>query len=106
MTQRNKRRQALELRRSQIGFRGLNAFLMFFLIFFLSAVMPSSKAHCRTGDLIRQSTQEPSDAGKEKDIHALEQGKPIKRELASGQRHTYLIRLAANWFLKTIIEQN
>src|SRR6266545_2289363 len=106
MTQRNKRRQALELRRSQIGFRGLNAFLTPLLIFFLSAVTPSSKAHCRTGDLIRQSTQEPSDAGKEKDIHALEQGKPIRRELAGGQRHAYLIRLAADWFLKAVIEQD
>src|SRR6266545_2349289 len=106
MTQRNKRRQALELRRSQIGFRGLNAFLTPLLIFFLSAVTPSSKAHCRTGDLIRQSTQEPSEAGKEKDIQALEQGKPIRRELAGGQRHAYRIRLAADQFLKAVIEQD
>jgi len=106
MTQRNKRRQALELRRSQVGFRGLNAFLTPLLIFFLSAVTPSSKAHCRTGDLIRQSTQEPSEAGKEKDIHDLEQGKPIRRELAGGQRHAYRIRLAADWFLKAVIEQD
>src|SRR6266540_4261598 len=105
MTQRNKRRQALELRRSQVGFRGLNAFLTPLLFFCLSASTPSGKAHCRTGDLILQSTQEPTGAGKEKDIHALEPGKPIRRELAGGQRHTYQTRLDPNQFLKVVVEQ-
>jgi CHAT domain-containing protein/Tfp pilus assembly protein PilF len=105
MTQRNKQRPALELRRSQVGFRGLTAFLTPLLIFFLSAVTPSSKAHRRTGDPIRQSTQEPTGAGKEKDIQALERGKPIRRELAGGQEHTYRIRLDANQFLKVVVEQ-
>jgi CHAT domain-containing protein/Tfp pilus assembly protein PilF len=66
---------------------------------------PSGKAHCRTGDLIRQSTQEHTGAGKGKDIHALEPGKPIRRELAGGQEHTYQIRLDANQFLKVVVEQ-
>src|SRR6266542_4150391 len=105
MTQRNKRRQALELRRSQVGFRGLNAFLTPFLFFCLSASTPLGKAHCLTGDLILQSTQEPTGAGKEKDIHALEPGKPIRRELAGGQRHTYQTRLDPNQFLKVVVEQ-
>src|SRR5262245_41728046 len=105
MTQRNKQRPALELRRSQVGFRGLTAFLTPLLIFFLSAVTPSSKAHRRTGDLIRQSTQEPTGAGKGKDIQALESGKTIRRELAGGQEHTYRIRLDANQFLKVVVEQ-
>src|SRR5262249_15941775 len=105
MTQWNKRRPALELRRSQLGFRALAAFLTPLLIFFLSAVTPPSKAHWRTGDLIRQSTQEPTGAGKGKDIHALEPGKPIRRELIGGQEHTYRIRLDANQFLKVVVEQ-
>jgi len=105
MTQRNKPRPALGLRRSQVGFRVLAAFLTPLLHFCLSAMTPSGKAHCLTGDLIRQSTQEPTGAGKEKDIHALEPGKPIKSELAGGQKHTYQIRLNANQFLKVIIEQ-
>jgi CHAT domain-containing protein/Tfp pilus assembly protein PilF len=75
------------------------------LIFFLSAVTPSSKAHCRTGELIRQSTQEPTGAGKGKDIQTLEPGKPIRRELAGGQQHCYQIRLSAGQFLKATIEQ-
>src|SRR5215813_7599255 len=105
MTQQNKQRPALEIRRSQVGFRGLTAFLTPLLIFFLSAVTPSSKAHRRTGDLIRQSTQEPTGAGKGKDIQALESGKTIRRELAGGQEHTYRIRLDANQFLKVVVEQ-
>src|SRR5262252_6289562 len=105
MTQRNKLRPALELRRSQVGVRGLAAFLTPLLFFSLSAVTPSSKAHCRTGDLIRQSTQESTGDGKGKDIHALEPGKPIGRELGGGQQHTYQIRLDAGQFLKVIIEQ-
>jgi CHAT domain-containing protein len=106
MAQRNKQRPALELRRSQFGFRGLTTFLTPLLIFFLLAVTPSSKAHSRTGDLIRQSTQEPSDAGKEKDVQALETGKTIRRELAGGQQHSYQIRLIAGQFLKaTIVQQ-
>jgi CHAT domain-containing protein len=105
MTQRNKQRPALVIRRSQVGFRGLTAFLTPLLIFFLSAVTPSSKAHCRTGELIRQSTQEPTGAGKGKDIQTLEPGKPIRRELAGGQQHCYQIRLSAGQFLKATIEQ-
>src|SRR5262249_25420974 len=105
MTQRNKWRPALELWRSQVGFRGLAAFLTPLLIFCLSAVTPSSNARCRTGDLIRQSTQESTGAGKGKDIHALEPGKPIRSELAGEQQHIYQIRLGANQFLKAVVEQ-
>src|SRR5262245_23713923 len=105
MTQRNKPRPALGLRRSQVGFRGLADFLTPLLLFCLSAVTPSGKALCLTVDLIRQSTQEPTGVGKEKDIHALEPGKPNRRELAGGQRHTYQIRLDVNQFLKVVVEQ-
>src|SRR5215471_9884123 len=105
MTQRNKWRQALELMRCQVGFLGLAAFLTYLLLFCLSVVTPSSKAHRGTGDLIRQSTQEPNGAGKGKYIHILEPGKPIRSELAGEQQHTYQIRLEANQFLKVIIEQ-
>src|SRR5262245_27104809 len=105
MTQQNKWRPPLELPRSKVGFRGFTAFLTPLLIFFLSAVTPSSKAHCRTGDLILQSTQEPTGDGKGKDIHPLESGKTIRRELAGGQQHSYQIRLIAGQFLKVVVEQ-
>jgi len=70
MTQWNKWRPTLERRRSRVGFRGLAAFLTPPLLFYLSFVTPSGKAHCRTGDLIRQSTQEPAGAGKSQNTKA------------------------------------
>ena len=36
----------------------------------------------------------------------LSRAKPHRRELAGGQRHTYRIRLAADQFLKAVIEQD
>src|SRR5215510_6571758 len=105
MTRQNKCFPALEFLRSHARFRGLAAFLTPLLLFCLSALTPLGKAHCRTGDLIRQSTQEPTGAGKGRDVHALEPGKPIRRELAGGQEHNYQLRLDADQFLKVIIEQ-
>src|SRR5215510_6573260 len=105
MTRQNKCFPALEFLRSHARFRGLAAFLTPLLLFCLSALTPLGKAHCRTGDLIRQSTQEPTGAGKGKDIQTLEPGKPIRRELAGGQQHSYQIRLSAGQFLKATIEQ-
>jgi hypothetical protein len=105
MTQRNKWRPALELWYRHVGFRRLAAFLTPLLLFCLPAMTPSGKAYGRTGDLIRQSTQEPSSTGKEKDTQALEPGKPIRRELAGGREHTYQIRLNANQFLRVVVEQ-
>ena len=57
-------------------------------------------------DLFQQSTQERhgavSGTGGENDVRKLEPGKPHRRELAGGQRHTYRIKLAADQFLKAI----
>jgi CHAT domain-containing protein/Tfp pilus assembly protein PilF len=75
------------------------------MLFRLSVAPPVGAAYGRMADLIRQSKQEQSGAGNEKDIRALEPGKPIKRELAGGQRHSYQIKLNADQFLKVIIEQ-
>jgi CHAT domain-containing protein/Tfp pilus assembly protein PilF len=105
MTQLNICHSALEFRRRQVGFRGLAAFLTPLLLFCLSAMTPSGKAYGRMGDPTRQSTQEPTGAGKENDIRALEPGKPIRRELAGEQQHTYQVRLKADQFLKAVIEQ-
>jgi hypothetical protein len=55
-------------------------------------------------------TQQPSDAANgtddKSDISALELGERIKREMAGGRQHTYLIKLNANQFLKAIVEQD
>src|SRR4030095_10855650 len=58
----------------------------------------------------QQSAQATRDAGAkaddEKEAHLLEPGKAIKRELAGADSHTYRIRLAADQFLKIVIEQD
>src|SRR5262249_26935330 len=57
----------------------------------------------------QQSSQPSREAGSadknEKDVRALEAGKPIKRELAGEQWHAYRISLGADQFLKVIVEQ-
>jgi CHAT domain-containing protein len=47
-----------------------------------------------------------SGTGGENDVRALEPGMTYRREMARGQSHTYLVRLAADQFLKAVIEQN
>jgi CHAT domain-containing protein/Tfp pilus assembly protein PilF len=49
----------------------------------------------------------PQDTGEQKaqERAALEQGRPIERELAAGQKHTYQITLAEGDFLSVVIEQ-
>src|SRR5262245_56063571 len=58
----------------------------------------------------QQSTQSPSGSGSkaddEKESRLLEPGKAIKRELSGAGSHTYRIRLAADQFLKVVIEQD
>src|SRR5215475_518976 len=84
--------------------------LTLFSLFGLLVVAPTREAFGYASDPIRQSTQEQrgagSGAGGENDVRALEPGKPHRRELAGGQRHTYRIRLAAHQFLKAVIEQD
>jgi CHAT domain-containing protein len=53
---------------------------------------------------IRQSTQVASSSKTEKEV--IEPGRPIKRELAGGQQHTYHITLNADQFLKTVVDNN
>jgi CHAT domain-containing protein len=44
-------------------------------------------------------------AGKQPDILALESGKPIERELAGGESHSYLLTLAAGQFCQAVVDQ-
>src|SRR6266511_2133325 len=86
-------------------------FLAFCLFFSSLVVALSENALGRTfGSPAQQSTQAPGDAGSkaddEKEARLLEPGKPHRRELAGGQRHVYRIRLAADQFLKAVIEQD
>jgi hypothetical protein len=100
MTHRDKDHSTIDRKQKLIGYRDSAAFLMLLLLINLPAMLPSSQVYGRTGDLIPQSTQEPSGAGNQQGIPVLERGNPIRRELAGGQEHSYRITLIADLFLK------
>jgi CHAT domain-containing protein/lipopolysaccharide biosynthesis regulator YciM len=105
MTQQSEDMPALDHSQIQGGFREPAVLLTALLLFFLLAVTPSGSAYGRVRSLIQQSKQEPVGSGNEKDARALEAGKPIKSELAGGQKHAYRVRMNADQFLKVIVEQ-
>ena len=88
----------------------LRVFLTLFLpCCFLTAALSGRSFGDHLG-LIRQLTQQPIDEVKgiddKDDIRTLEPGEPIKREMAVGQQHTYLVKLNADQFLRAIVEQD
>jgi hypothetical protein len=110
MTRRNRWRPVLELRRMRNAYQALVSPSILLLFLSLEAAIPSNKAFGGSLGLSRQSSQQSRDktsgGGDEKDTRALEAGKPIKSELAGGQRHVYRIGLEANQFLKVVVKQN
>jgi hypothetical protein len=85
-----------------------NLFLIFFLVLPLYTGALPLQTVWRTVGPIQQQTQPNNPASitdDENDTRTLEPGKLIKREIASGQQHIYVIRLGADQFLKAIIEQ-
>jgi tetratricopeptide (TPR) repeat protein len=84
--------------------------LTLFSLFGLLVVAPLQEDFGYAIDLFQQSTQDRRDVvngtGVEDDVRKLEPGKPQRRELAGGQRHTYRIKLASDQFLKAVIEQD
>jgi CHAT domain-containing protein/Tfp pilus assembly protein PilF len=105
MTQPREDRATTDRQGEGVGFRDLTILLVFLLLISLPAMMPWDKVYGRTGGPIRQSTQEPSGAGNQEESQVLERGKPIRRELAGGQEHSYQIRPSVGQFLKVIVEQ-
>jgi CHAT domain-containing protein/Tfp pilus assembly protein PilF len=76
------------------------------LLLFFSFITAISPRQAFGAALFRQSIQQSRDTGSdEKDVRALEPGKPVRRDLAGGQEHTYRIELNADQFLKVIVEQ-
>src|SRR5262247_212104 len=97
-------------RNRQVVYQNLAAFFPLFLAFSLLTFAPSDEAFGHASDPFLQLTQERrgagSGAGGENDVRALEPGKPHRRVLADGRRHAYRIRLAADQFLRAVIEQD
>jgi CHAT domain-containing protein/Tfp pilus assembly protein PilF len=90
--------------------RSFTKFLTFCLSFISLAVALSENALGRTlWRSAQQPAQAPRDSGAkpddEKEAHLLEPGKPIKRELAGADSHTYQIWMNAGQFLNVIVEQ-
>jgi CHAT domain-containing protein/Tfp pilus assembly protein PilF len=69
-------------------------------------VITLDKAFGGTVDLVQPSGQHQGGASGERDVHVLEPGKPIKRDLVGGQEHIYQIRLSAGQFLRVMVEQS
>lgn len=73
-------------------------------------VAPSQVAFGRTSDLFQHSTQEPHNVGRgadgENDVFALEPGMTNRRKMRGGQRRAYRVGLAADQYLKAVIEQD
>jgi CHAT domain-containing protein/Tfp pilus assembly protein PilF len=57
-----------------------------------------------TKPIEQQAPQKPG-TQKTQEVEALEQGKPIERELAAGQSHAYQITLAEGDYLSVVVEQ-
>jgi CHAT domain-containing protein/Tfp pilus assembly protein PilF len=109
MTQQNKLRPALELRRRRDAYQTLAGLLTLSLFFSLAPAVSSHQAFGGSLGRFQQSAQEPHNPGSgtgENDVRTLEPGLTHRREMAGGQRHTYRIRLAADQFFKAIIEQH
>jgi CHAT domain-containing protein/tetratricopeptide (TPR) repeat protein len=109
MSLQNKWRPALEPRRKRYADHALVSLLALLLFFSLVTAIPSRQVFGGPFGLFPQATQQSRDTGNgasdEKDVRPLEVGKPIRRELAGGQRHAYRVALNANQFLKVIVEQ-
>jgi hypothetical protein len=58
-----------------------------------------------TGIAFAQGPESPSGVQGEKDVHLLEAGKPIERELVGGQAHYYKIMVEAGQYLHLIVDQ-
>src|SRR5262245_100744 len=111
MTDRSRPDSALNRPNRQFTPRSLAKFLAYCLFFSSLTVALSEDALGYTlGRPAQQPAQAPRDAGAkaddEKESRLLEPAKAIKRELAGADSHTYRIRLAADQFLKVVIEQD
>jgi CHAT domain-containing protein/Tfp pilus assembly protein PilF len=110
MIQENKWRLQVELRYRRGAYQARASLSTLLVLFSLITAVSPRQAFGHAASLFRQSNHQSRDtvsrSSNENDVRALETGKPIRRELAGGQEHAYRIDLAANQFLKALVEQH
>ena len=80
---------------------GLSLRAVFPVCVLMSWPMPTTQAH-----FLRPSvTARFSNSQSEADVRTLEPGKPIERELAGGQSHSYRLSLTADQYVLVVVEQ-
>jgi CHAT domain-containing protein/tetratricopeptide (TPR) repeat protein len=57
------------------------------------------------GEPLSKNAKPSSPSQADKDIHTLELGKPVERELSRGQAHSYSILLGARQYIKLVVDQ-
>jgi CHAT domain-containing protein/Tfp pilus assembly protein PilF len=105
MARRSRRYSDLGNRCKRTVYQSLTTIWMLFIFVGLLTAAPPPRAFRYTLSLSHQSTKQLSGTSDEKDVRALEPGKPIERELTDGQQHTYQIELKADQFLKAAVKQ-
>src|SRR5215475_15659540 len=107
MTDQNELYSVSDERRLRILSQNSAPLLTILLLLGLSVFLISCQVFGGALGQNRQTTGQSADAGKgadaEKDVQLIEPGKPIRRELADGQRHYYKIRLRDDQFLKVVV---
>ncbi len=96
------RHSALNGRRGRVVYRSITRAMIILLP--SSLLLVTSLPEAYTLSSIRQSTREASSVQTDNDV--IEPGRPINRQLAGGQQHSYQINLAADQFLKTVIDND
>jgi tetratricopeptide (TPR) repeat protein len=113
MTHQTKGRSATDARKRPVFYRSLANVLALSLFSNLFPIAASAQVLGSEAGQPQQSAQVAAQETTgpqggtvdEKDVRPLEQGHPVKRELSSGHRHLYRLKLSADQFLKATIEQ-
>ena len=96
-------------RRPGIGLRAIGLFISLLLSIVLNGAGRPHEGNQQSFGAFTRQLRHPADsrntAGNAQEIRALEPGKPVERELAGGQSHSYQLTLAADQYLRLVVDQ-
>lgn len=78
---------------------------LFLLVLIADRNVSASGGYLFLSNALPQQPQQNAGAQKAQDVVVLEPGKPIEREMAGGQSHTYRITLAKGQYLNVVLDQ-